>query len=1152
MLLQDNCKIGEVDHPAPFEGDLTLWLRDLPAGARATKATIQLEPIPFQEPIDLTVQPPILGVTTVSGVSGTTSFVEVNFHARRTLVSVEGSGGSATLQVDMGGTFVSIADDGSIFAPNKNELKIPFSTASKQSLPGLTVSKFRLSLASGTLTVNKVTISSVPSNVSVRIGQLPAFWTHLGELAVADTSPDFALALNTFLTTAQPQNGFYAIAFVIHSDTLAQLNATLQIEYVIDQPVLPSYLPEITMSYAFNPQPDIDTSLTTVKLPKSAVPVAASTNARVRGEFQPTRVAQKAVGESPIVANVVVSPTSSLAQPFRLDNDIALTGIDLPLSKALPGLAGLNIAIQADNDGKPSGQVLVQADLDVGKPLPDQSVWGSATLPAPFPLAKQGPNQAPNQSQVYWLILESLVGQVFWIATPGVDSDLVLQYSSDNGLSWRPANAQEELAPLSAQFRLRNVPNHFTIPIQLDIGQKPGDVLRRLDEFASLGRVEMTFGFGDALGQHLANLTAASPSPCGSENLVINGDFSDPPPDDAAMKLFGIEYKQGRDSFTPTVTLGPRTDLSAQRFVTLSYDVSPPQIQPTRIDCAGANPAQTAPDEIVNAINKAIGQTVISFTLGSLTFVDDSVVLYPWCEKQIPSGWQGTANQTYRLKIPDGSNRTVVLLADPASLDQFEPPLMLDQWDISYACFPLGVPTGSTTATGEASLSQRIPVAAGCSYQLEIGFLFKQFDLPDIDTSIVPGWEVTWLDSHSKVVNIDTEMFNQRLTDDESNTQLSHVDALLTAPPNAVNADLRFINSASDAFALVIEMVSFTPKQQALRNGNFLQWADIAPIGSPAGQSTGRSPAGWMLKSGVLGSESEQAEVKLLGNGPDDTVLSQLVDVIAGDAYELQVCARQAPPVKGDPGMLPTPLRSRLELQWLSNGQPGDVAILPLDGRNFSGSAWAGVVPNGVTQAEIRLIQPRGANNKTNNLLVESVVLEKIELVQVPLVFLSEAPGQLTISQMHVAYDIPKAQKPPRRVSIAASSGSTKTAIALVPAVSNGNAGGTMMPTPQLQPQPATIPVTGTAAVTTQVPQAPQPPQAPAASMLPLTSIPGIGEARARQLQAVGIDSLEKLASAAPEDIVQALKGVKQELATDFIKEAQQLIEPPSPGTISN
>src|SRR5206468_185570 len=258
----------------------------------------------------------------------------------------------------------------------------------------------------------------------------------------------------------------------------------------------------------------------------------------------------------------------------------------------------------------------------------------------------------------------------------------------------------------------------------------------------------------------------------------------------------------------------------------------------------------------------------------------------------------------------------------------------------------------------------------------------------------------------------------------------------------------------------------------------------------------------------LLGNEADQVEVKLLGNGSDDTVLSQLVDVTGGDTYELRICARPAPPVQGDPGTLPTPQRARLELQWLINGQPGDVAILPLDGRNFSGSAWAGVVPTGVTQAEIRLIQPKGANNITNNLFVESVVLEKIELVPVPLAFLSEAPGQLTVSQMRVAYDVPEAPKPSRRTSIAVSNGGTRTAIAQVVAVPNGKARDTMMPAPQLQQQPTIIPGTGATAASAQ---------APAASMLPLTSIPGIGEARANQLQAVGIDPLEKLPSAPPE-----------------------------------
>src|SRR5258708_19624861 len=180
-------------------------------------------------------------------------------------------------------------------------------------------------------------------------------------------------------------------------------------------------------------------------------------------------------------------------------------------------------------------------------------------------------------------------------------------------------------------------------------------------------------------------------------------------------------------------------------------------------------------------------------------------------------------------------------------------------------------------------------------------------------------------------------------------------------------------------------MFFFPPARRSLRNGVLKKGPKNPADGSPAGQSTGRSPAGWMLKSGLLGSETDQAEVKLQGNGSDDTVLSQLVDVTAGDAYELRVCARPASPVQGDPGTLPTLQRARLELQWLSNAQPGDLAILALDGRNFSATAFAGLVPMGGTQAEIRLIRPKGSNNVTSHLLVNSLTTEQIACVSVTL-----------------------------------------------------------------------------------------------------------------------------------------------------------------------
>jgi hypothetical protein len=59
---------------------------------------------------------------------------------------------------------------------------------------------------------------------------------------------------------------------------------------------------------------------------------------------------------------------------------------------------------------------------------------------------------------------------------------------------------------------------------------------------------------------------------------------------------------------------------------------------------------------------------------------------------------------------------------------------------------------------------------------------------------------------------------------------------------------------------------------------------------------------------------------------------------------------------------------------------------------------------------------------------------------------------------------------------------------------------------------------------------------------VPLTAIGGIGEARARRLAGIGLDSIEKLADAAPEDVAKALEGVSVEKAAEFIERAKQLL----------
>jgi GH25 family lysozyme M1 (1,4-beta-N-acetylmuramidase) len=1014
----------------PFEGDQTLWLRSLPAGASVKHATMTLNPTLYSGTVDLTVPKPILGVTMVPNLSSPpANFVEVNFHARRTLVSATGSGGTATLQVDMGGIFVGIAPDGTI-ATSGHDFQVLFtSTSGTFPLPGLTVSKFRMSQSNVPLSIDSVDISSFPTNVNVRVGQLPPFWVQTGELATQITSSDFAKVLNALLATLQAQNGYYAIPFVIHSDTIACMDVSVDIEYIFDQAALPPHLSEINLPYTFNRLPDVDTSLSSpsqpsVNLPDGAAPVAGACSAQISGKFQPTRVALDRADDQVGTANVLISPMSSLAQQLSLEKDkdkvedIAVTGIDLPLFNTSTDLAGLNVAIRDDDDGKPSRNVLVSTAVTIGKPLPDHSVWGSATLPKPFRI---------TAGTKYWLVLQSQTGQAFWKATqvagnsPG---NPPLQASSDNGFSWQAAGSAEAIAPLAALFRLRSTPDRFSIPVQLKIGQDATAQMRSLDEFAPLGKVQFNFDFADTLTTYLTASTKASPSPCGTQDLVVNGDFANPPSDDAAIRLFGTQpnyiESTANYGFQSLPFPSQKVDLSVEHYITLTpYKVGQELVPPVKIDCAGAVPAQTTLDEIVAAINgKMAPYAQANHVRGDPIFTvlpqqsATEVLLYPpWSSTLAPTGWQNTAGQVIRFRpiLEDGSTPIVVALAETSGTTA------TDQSSLSG---PNDASTGSSPG-GEISLAQRIPVAAGCAYQLGVRY---QDDLsPDSNETGLASWALAWLDAQGSTLSSETGTFQAVSEtpglDNFDPSRAYYVDTLLVAPPKAFNADLTFSNAEPDMNILFLEQVSFVPTMQAVSNGEFLQFD--ATSGDP--------PAGWSLPSGTIGGDSSSSKPILQGSTTEDTILTQTATVVAGESYALRVLARPYITTQASDTQIPViQQHARVELQWKGGASPGATISLALDGQNFMEADWSGAAPEGVTQALLRLIQPKSSDSASlPGLLVQSVALNRVSSAPVPLTFLSQTPGQLTVSNMQVGYDIPEAPLSAGQIVAAPSRGVT-------------------------------------------------------------------------------------------------------------------------------
>jgi hypothetical protein len=976
-----------------FEGDHTVTLRALPAGALIRRAIITLTPAQpatgtqFEEILSFTDSPGDWGVTRNSSSAG--RFVEVDFHARRTLVMVTGSNLPGTnLQVDLGGTYVELNDRGAIRAPDDQRFVLP----NDGRLPGLMVNKFKLSRPEGnTPQIESVTIRSVPTNLSVRLGQMPAFWTRLGELTAAESSPDFAAVLTAFLATAAVEQGYYALPFVIHSDTIARLDVTVEIDYIMQQAVLPPHLPEVTLPYTFSTQPGISPDLLTVNLPRQALPIAGLTGAQIRGEFQPTRIAAGPIGQEPESLLVVASPMCSLAQPLHSEIEIEVSGIDLPLANTQPGLAGMHISIQSDADGKPSGQTLATAAVRVEKPLPGQSSWGSASLPTPFRVVPGGR---------YWIILQSQVGEAYWRSVIDAAAVHPLQCSRDAGLSWRVAATPGAIGPLSALFRLRHTPERFTVPVQLQIGSGPEAIRRRLDEFAPLGRIEFSFDFADALGQYLAH--PAIGSACGSGELLHNGGFDQPPHTDATRLLFGFDV--GRSTMLQgEVDLSRGVNLNTRRYLRLSIDDQPA----IRIDCAGADPGRTTLNEIVAAINSAARQQIASALAPGITgdprrvlqlersaSRSDALMLLPWCEDSVPEGWtrppdsDGTIS---RIKLPAlAGNRQGSKRAQPERI----------------------VAALETRLPKPVIIAQRLPVSAGCTYALRLGYesfrsmqtfeaifgLSADSDEIDHRPAAAPRWQVRWLGFDGQIVAQEQAELVSTRSLEGNQTNFGRVEERLIAPAQAMQAELRLIQPALGL--LLLEDVSFAPVLDAAVNGDFRRWAQAC-------DACPRLPVGWTdaggwIDQGIATDKSSLA-VELRGDGLEDAVLSQVVAVSGAELYQLQVRARPEAMPTADPATQPVQQRARLELRWLAAAPIGTPLLLPLDGSDFPLRVWAGAAPADAQQAEIRLIQPLNGGR----LSVESVSLSRVEQVAVPLVFLSEAPGDLTVSQLRVAYDLP-------------------------------------------------------------------------------------------------------------------------------------------------
>lgn len=528
---------------APFEGDRILEIRSLPANAKVGKATLTLTPaaarrgVLFEETIvpggDARVS---RGATKFGG----SEFVEVDLHQRRTLRAVQGNNVvGANLQVEMGGIYLQLNPVGAIKASSDQD---EFSVPPDGKLPGLTVSKFKLTrgpnMPPGAVDLTSIKVASVPLNVTARIGNLPPFFAHVGEMSQEQVSADFAASVQAFLAEAPVENGFFVVPLVLHSDSIARISVALTIEYVVENQVLEAGVGEPLLPFDLSGQATTENTLLTIEVPADSRIARRGIQGRVTGRFDEMRVLYPP--ELPLVPvktsgrTASISSDSSFAQPIKLGVPLVATAVDLLL--AVQSRGALQFDLHDDLDGKPGSTSLLPAPIRFEPPAPAggqpsgqsdfTAKWLSVPLPAKFKF---------SEGTRYWLVLHSLEGEADWRVEPGPSPaasqpEPGLQYTQDGALSWREAVPPEMGQPFGGLFRLRGRTTPYRMPIEMRI-ESPDPASKvppqrvSLNRFATSGRVDFTLDFDDLSEAANAYLdSASSVSPATGEHLV-NSDF---------------------------------------------------------------------------------------------------------------------------------------------------------------------------------------------------------------------------------------------------------------------------------------------------------------------------------------------------------------------------------------------------------------------------------------------------------------------------------------------------------------------------------------------------------------------------------------------------------------------------------------------------
>ena len=494
----------------PFERDRRLELRCIPVGATIESA------IAVVTPVSTGVDGRFLESIGFAGSEGDwgafkrtdPGWVEVDLHARRKLASVDGSNlDGAELLVDLGGGFTAVGENGGLGGDPTLELD-----DGAQDLPGLPATAVRVARGvSPDPDISLLRVASPPTNVTMAIEGGPTFWTGFGDLVDPATTPDFADLLQEALGGVPIEHDHYIVGFVVHSDSIARLDVTLMIDFVVTASATPEGVEQVALPFSFGSTPDTPVS-PSFSMPAGTIAAPGTTRGRVQGAFAPSKVVFGSTGRVQVDGIAAVIATASHAQPFTISTPTLATSIDLYLA-AVTASAEVAVDIVGDLDGKPDRTSLLSAVVSRSFTRDDapDSTWINVQLPDELEFTEE---------RRYWIVVHAVQGTFTW-ALANAEGTPSLQSTADGGLSWRATAA----GPADAHFRLRHTTPTFQMPVELRIDAGAGGVAVDLTRFEASGRIDFSLDFPEVAEAINGALSAAGTTVPTAEHIA-NGDFS--------------------------------------------------------------------------------------------------------------------------------------------------------------------------------------------------------------------------------------------------------------------------------------------------------------------------------------------------------------------------------------------------------------------------------------------------------------------------------------------------------------------------------------------------------------------------------------------------------------------------------------------------